>query len=82
MRKLKAESRVLGLEAGDTFESDDEFYDSFVEGGWLSVVEDAEKPSEPSEPEAPAPARGRGRKAAETPPGKPEEASGQDSPEA
>lgn len=75
MRKMKAESHVLGLAPGDTFESDDEFYDSFIEGGHLSVVEDEapETPSEPSEGTAPAPARAKGRRAAETAPAKPDE---------
>jgi hypothetical protein len=71
MRKLKAESRVLGLNPGDTFESDDEFYDPFIKGNHLSVVE--EKPSEPPEVTPPAPATPRGRKAAAAAPEKPEE---------
>lgn len=37
-RELKANATVLGLRPGDTFKSNDKFYDTYVAAGYLSVV--------------------------------------------
>lgn len=38
MKRYRANAKVLGLQPGETFESDDKFYEPFAVGGYLSVV--------------------------------------------
>lgn len=40
MRTMMANAKVLGLSVGETFQSDDKFYDTFIKTKWLSVIED------------------------------------------
>lgn len=52
MPKYRVHARVLGLDPKDEFTSEDEFYRPFLDGGYLSVVEEAEGPeNSSSEPE-------------------------------
>lgn len=48
MPKYKANAKVLGLQVGETFESDDKFYKPFELGGYISVVDQEEASDEPS----------------------------------
>lgn len=54
MTMYRANSKVLGLKVGETFESSDPFYETFAAGGYISVVdqdEDADQPTDETDDE-------------------------------
>jgi len=56
MRVLRANSRILGLEVGETFESDSPFYDPFIKQKHLSDVTPRSAPQSAPAPAALSPA--------------------------